>query len=176
MFKTRVAVVKYFRCCRPPSTHKEGLNDSPLPFSYNTMTQNYPSSKFMGFAPGYKTPQISLFSQVHFGKGALATHGPLSTSPPNTSTSTHRDLFSCSNRLLVSLMNSCRNSVRSINTSKLVGQIVASPLTPIRHFSMTTPRSKEPRRFAPLGKNGNKAAEELPVLRGVVFDVDGTLW
>ncbi|TVY84009.1 putative uncharacterized hydrolase [Lachnellula suecica] len=36
---------------------------------------------------------------------------------------------------------------------------------------MTTPLSKEPRRFAPLGKDGGR----LPTLKGIVFDVDGTL-
>jgi hypothetical protein len=42
---------------------------------------------------------------------------------------------------------------------------------------MTTPLSKEPRRFAPLGEgcieNGKKGVRKL---NGIVFDVDGTLW
>ncbi|CZR60345.1 related to HAD superfamily hydrolase [Phialocephala subalpina] len=40
---------------------------------------------------------------------------------------------------------------------------------------MTSPLSKEPRRFAPLGQKGEDAAKELPKLKGIVFDVDGTL-
>ena len=46
-----------------------------------------------------------------------------------------------------------------------------------RTFVMTTPLSKEPRNFAPLkegGEGGGKS--EAPKLKGVVFDVDGTLW
>jgi hypothetical protein len=39
--------------------------------------------------------------------------------------------------------------------------------------SMATPLSKEPRKFAPLS---GKDVGEAPTLRGVVFDVDGTLW
>jgi hypothetical protein len=38
---------------------------------------------------------------------------------------------------------------------------------------MTTMSPKEPRRFAPL-KEGSRSKERK--LRGVVFDVDGTLW
>jgi len=41
---------------------------------------------------------------------------------------------------------------------------------------MTTRLSKEPRRFAPLGGGGDKEVEGLPKLKGIVFDVDGTLW
>lgn len=41
---------------------------------------------------------------------------------------------------------------------------------------MTSPLSKEPRRFAPLGNKGQDAAKKLPKLKGIVFDVDGTLW
>ena len=43
-------------------------------------------------------------------------------------------------------------------------------------FSMTTPVSKVPRRFAPLKEDGDKEAEGIPRLKGIVFDVDGTLW
>lgn len=32
-----------------------------------------------------------------------------------------------------------------------------------------------PRRFAPLGKEA-EGKGDAPVLKGVVFDVDGTLW
>jgi len=39
---------------------------------------------------------------------------------------------------------------------------------------MSIPLSKEPRRFASLAEGAEK--EGLPVLKGVVFDVDGTLW
>jgi hypothetical protein len=46
---------------------------------------------------------------------------------------------------------------------------------PRRNFTMTTPLSKEPRRFAPL-RNGCEKVEGLPKLKGIVFDVDGTLW
>ena len=41
---------------------------------------------------------------------------------------------------------------------------------------MTTPKSKEPRRFAALKEGAEKSIEGVPKLRGVVFDVDGTLW
>lgn len=41
---------------------------------------------------------------------------------------------------------------------------------------MTSPSLKEPRKFAPLGKNGQDAGNGLLKLRGIVFDVDGTLW
>ncbi len=41
---------------------------------------------------------------------------------------------------------------------------------------MTTRLSKEPRRFAPLGEGRDKGLEGLPKLKGIVFDVDGTLW
>jgi hypothetical protein len=41
---------------------------------------------------------------------------------------------------------------------------------------MATPKSKEPRRFAPLKEGADKTTEGVPVLKGVVFDVDGTLW
>ena len=34
--------------------------------------------------------------------------------------------------------------------------------------------SREARRFAPL-KDG-AASEDLPILKGIVFDVDGTMW
>jgi hypothetical protein len=40
---------------------------------------------------------------------------------------------------------------------------------------MTT-KSKEPRRFAPLKEGADKEVEGVPKLKGVVFDVDGTLW
>jgi hypothetical protein len=43
-------------------------------------------------------------------------------------------------------------------------------------FTMTASLSKEPRRFAPLGEKGQDASKDLPRLKGVVFDVDGTLW
>jgi hypothetical protein len=45
-----------------------------------------------------------------------------------------------------------------------------------RTFMMTTRLSKEPRRFAPLGEGRDKGLEGLPKLKGIVFDVDGTLW
>lgn len=45
-----------------------------------------------------------------------------------------------------------------------------------RTFMMTTRLSKEPRRFAPLGARVDKGTEGLPRLKGIVFDVDGTLW
>ena len=32
------------------------------------------------------------------------------------------------------------------------------------------------RQFAPLKEGANPAGENLPVLKGIVFDVDGTLW
>ena len=41
---------------------------------------------------------------------------------------------------------------------------------------MPTSKSKEPRRFAPLKEGADKALEGVPKLKGVVFDVDGTLW
>ncbi|KAE9377945.1 HAD-like protein [Stipitochalara longipes BDJ] len=40
---------------------------------------------------------------------------------------------------------------------------------------MTTRLSKEPRRFAPLGAGADKENDGLPRLKGIVFDVDGTL-
>lgn len=43
-----------------------------------------------------------------------------------------------------------------------------------RGFKMSTPLSREPRRFAPLGDGGS--SEGAPKLKGIVFDVDGTLW
>jgi hypothetical protein len=44
-----------------------------------------------------------------------------------------------------------------------------------RKFMMTSSLLKEPRRFAPL-KEGAEQVEGVPKLRGIVFDVDGTLW
>jgi hypothetical protein len=41
---------------------------------------------------------------------------------------------------------------------------------------MSTQLSKEPRRFAPLKEGGDKTREGAPEIKGVVFDVDGTLW
>jgi hypothetical protein len=41
---------------------------------------------------------------------------------------------------------------------------------------MTTRLSKGLRRFAPLGDRNDKGLEGLPKLKGIVFDVDGTLW
>lgn len=41
---------------------------------------------------------------------------------------------------------------------------------------MTAPSSKEPRRFAPLREGGGAEANKAPKLKGIVFDVDGTLW
>jgi hypothetical protein len=43
---------------------------------------------------------------------------------------------------------------------------------------MTAPLSKvsSPRRFAPLKEASDKVSEGLPRLKGIVFDVDGTLW
>ncbi|CZS96050.1 related to HAD superfamily hydrolase [Rhynchosporium agropyri] len=40
---------------------------------------------------------------------------------------------------------------------------------------MTSPLSKEPRRFAPLGMERKDPDTELVKLKGIVFDVDGTL-
>lgn len=44
---------------------------------------------------------------------------------------------------------------------------------------MATPQSRTtPRRFLPLGesKGSNGAHPDAKVLKGIVFDVDGTLW
>lgn len=42
---------------------------------------------------------------------------------------------------------------------------------------MTTSLAKEPRRFAPLKDvGGTGAGKGLPILKGIIFDVDGTLW
>lgn len=40
----------------------------------------------------------------------------------------------------------------------------------------STLSDKEPRRFAPLKEGGDGGLEGVPQLKGVVFDVDGTLW
>lgn len=40
---------------------------------------------------------------------------------------------------------------------------------------MTSTLLKQPRRFAPLGIKDADGGE-LPKLKGIVFDVDGTLW
>jgi hypothetical protein len=62
--------------------------------------------------------------------------------------------------------------------------LIASPLFPTqrlknrslrRKFTMTSSLSKEPRRFAPL-REGAEQVDGVPKLRGIVFDVDGTLW
>lgn len=45
-----------------------------------------------------------------------------------------------------------------------------------RNFMMTTRLEKEARRFLPLGEGANKVVEGVPKLKGIVFDVDGTLW
>jgi hypothetical protein len=45
-----------------------------------------------------------------------------------------------------------------------------------RAFAMATPALKEPRRFAPLKEGAEKIVEGVAKLKGVVFDVDGTLW
>jgi len=50
------------------------------------------------------------------------------------------------------------------------------PLYARRTFMMTTRLSKDPRRFAPLGAGADKVVDTLPRLKGIVFDVDGTLW
>lgn len=50
-----------------------------------------------------------------------------------------------------------------------------SYLQKARVFS-TFPRMGEPRRFAPLKDGSDGKADELPKLKGIVFDVDGTLW
>ena len=42
-------------------------------------------------------------------------------------------------------------------------------------FAMAAQLLKTPRRFAPL-KEADKTTEEAPTLKGVIFDVDGTLW
>jgi hypothetical protein len=47
--------------------------------------------------------------------------------------------------------------------------------SPGRKFTMTSSLSKEPRRFAPL-REGAEQVDGVPKLRGIVFDVDGTLW
>jgi hypothetical protein len=44
-----------------------------------------------------------------------------------------------------------------------------------RKFTMTSSLSKESRRFAPL-REGAEQVDGVPKLRGIVFDVDGTLW
>ena len=36
--------------------------------------------------------------------------------------------------------------------------------------------SKRPRRFAPLKEGSDENIEGLPTLKGIIFDVDGTLW
>src|SRR3569833_3058431 len=45
----------------------------------------------------------------------------------------------------------------------------------IKNIHSTTP-SMPQRRFAPLREGAGPSPEVLPRLRGVVFDVDGTLW
>lgn len=63
-------------------------------------------------------------------------------------------------------------------SDKIVSNIVSKNIVNInfrRAFTMTTALSREPRRFAPL-KEGTVVADGVPRLRGVVFDVDGTLW
>jgi len=52
----------------------------------------------------------------------------------------------------------------------------SQPLKARRTFMMTTRLSSEPRRFAPLAAEVDKEARGLPGLKGIVFDVDGTLW
>lgn len=44
-----------------------------------------------------------------------------------------------------------------------------------RAFTMTSSLSKEPRRFRPL-RQGVEGTGDGQTLKGVVFDVDGTLW
>lgn len=41
--------------------------------------------------------------------------------------------------------------------------------------STSTPKARENRRFAPLDP-GARHGQDLPRLKGIVFDVDGTLW
>ncbi len=44
---------------------------------------------------------------------------------------------------------------------------------------MTSPLAKEPRRFAPLREGVQSGVEDgghVQRLKGIVFDVDGTLW
>jgi hypothetical protein len=43
-------------------------------------------------------------------------------------------------------------------------------------FAMAAQLLKTPRQFAPLKGDGDKIIEGAPKLKGVVFDVDGTLW
>lgn len=40
---------------------------------------------------------------------------------------------------------------------------------------MTVEQPKRPRRFAPLDPAKRKEGDDRPVLKGIVFDVDGTL-
>jgi len=44
-----------------------------------------------------------------------------------------------------------------------------------RAFTMSAQMSKEPRRFAPLRESSDKTNNGAPKLKGIVFDVDGTL-
>jgi hypothetical protein len=43
-------------------------------------------------------------------------------------------------------------------------------------FAMAAQLLKTPRQFAPLKDDGAKTIDGTPKLKGVVFDVDGTLW
>lgn len=45
-----------------------------------------------------------------------------------------------------------------------------------RDFAMAAQLLMAPRQFAPLKETGDKTTETAPKLKGVVFDVDGTLW
>jgi len=45
-----------------------------------------------------------------------------------------------------------------------------------KFFTTSIPRMGEPRRFAPLKESSEGKSGGLPKLKGIVFDVDGTLW
>ena len=85
-----------------------------------------------------------------------------------TNPSTLRDQFSQSH------MNYFISINRPPCVSASLVYIRSFQKSPRRAFTMSA-SSKEPRRFAPLRK-GAVDTTSIPKLKGIVFDVDGTLW
>ncbi|KAH7350887.1 HAD-like domain-containing protein [Rhexocercosporidium sp. MPI-PUGE-AT-0058] len=69
-------------------------------------------------------------------------------------------------------MNTRKHLFKSLKICPFPISLVVRNQHAERSFSMSSPLLKESRRFAPLGTD---AGGELPQLKGIVFDVDGTL-
>jgi hypothetical protein len=80
-------------------------------------------------------------------------------------------------------MNGIRTFRAALRAQSIIftSSLMLAPQLPLqqsakRTFGMTTQRSGEPRRFAPVKEGADMEVEGVPKLKGVVFDMDGTLW